>query len=493
MKKEKLEVRPARKIYNPKYPSYEDKNPLLNPDSRPYPFNQKIINWISMGGLAGAMMFAGNDALAQTRSDSLYNPFPLTNAAVPYRPVSFGTGMPSRLRSEEAIEVIMKAFLDSGMSLEKNVWLKDKPGIKLTGYNRKEELGFLFIDYENMDHSFIDKDYYQGRHQYDSRKIRLKVEVENYKKQRDNAFDRFVRDKSNTIERLKNRYKRSVAEQEYIDQLSILEPNRKSQEEFYKLYLQRDLTICREDLIAYKVVDEIHEHIDQRIGENSIEKYFLLLYSKSFNPRFHGSDVFDLRLKEEFIKLKRITSNKKFVKNYLALIDFMEYNGNQPKLRDDEDYIKIKLDIMNSYPLKEWVKNRQALDQYQDHHFISLNEARQLDKENELGNQFIAPISQRDPSMIITNSSWLQPNPYDIEYRELRKEYQEYINSKKPTSFEWEEDPKEKEYLKRLEELKIKIQEWYEQKSVEDRWQTLRNLEKQVKMYIKWARSQMGG
>ena len=97
-----MKVEPARKIYRPKYPSFEDKNPLLFPETKPYPFSMRFINWVSTGGLASIMLLSSN-AAGQTSQDSLYNPFPLENAQVPYRPVMFGTGMPERLKSKEAI------------------------------------------------------------------------------------------------------------------------------------------------------------------------------------------------------------------------------------------------------------------------------------------------------------------------------------------------------------------------------------------------------
>ena len=67
MKKKPLQVQPARKVYKPKYPSFEDKNPLLHPETRPYPFNYKFMQWATAGGLASIMLFSGNDLLAQTQ------------------------------------------------------------------------------------------------------------------------------------------------------------------------------------------------------------------------------------------------------------------------------------------------------------------------------------------------------------------------------------------------------------------------------------------
>ena len=126
MKKKQLKVQPAKRIYQPKYPSHADKNPLLYPETRPYPFTQRFINWASTGGIASMMLFSGQTLNAQVNQDTLYNPFPLENAGVPYAASSFGTGMPSRLRSEEALQTIRKAFEESGIKLEENVWYEDK-------------------------------------------------------------------------------------------------------------------------------------------------------------------------------------------------------------------------------------------------------------------------------------------------------------------------------------------------------------------------------
>ena len=155
MQKKPLKVEPARKIYLPKYPSFKDKNPLLHPETRPYPFSLKFINWASTGGLAGIMLLGGGNVLGQVQKDSLYNPFPLENARVPYQPVSFGTGMPERLKSAEVRKAIMNAFAESGIELDDEIWLDNGDlEVHLTGYNNEEQIGFLLIDYNNIYGSF---------------------------------------------------------------------------------------------------------------------------------------------------------------------------------------------------------------------------------------------------------------------------------------------------------------------------------------------------
>lgn len=545
MQKKSLKVQAARKIYQAKYPSYEDKNPLLYPETRPYPFSHKFIKWASTGGLLSIMLFGGNQAQGQAQQDSLYNPFPLENAGVPYMPTMFGTGMPERLNSEEAIQTIRKAFADSGIELEENVWLKDEDvGVYLNGYSHEEEIGFLFMDYSNMDNSFVRDSPYAsiksktlkvlGKKGYD-----LKDEINRYKKNRTHEFQRFIEDKDKFIQQL-HRYNPKAARKKYAKNLLEVDAQIECEELFNSHHLQYDLDRYREELESQEpLIKEIIEHIDDRLKDD-IEKYILFRYASSFRvPRHNTADAY-AQLRSEFEKLTTIKSDKDFIKSYLTFYDFWKYNSNINRLGRDADYQAIKLDIMSKYPLKKWFDHLEELDAYQGRNYVSLKEAKRIDKKNKSGTQFIAPISTRDPLMIVPGGYRYNSQELMKERKQLRQEFNqkngmtEAIMSQKKAElrilsdkYSWNKlkdlpqaeqdslqqlqkqeraditakykamekltDEERAQFEAKFEELEQRSRDWREARRKEVNMETLRQLEGQVKLYIKWAKSQMGG
>ncbi len=540
MQKKTLKVAPARKIYQPKYPSFEDKNPLLYPETRPYPFSLKFIKWASTGGLASIMLFSGNEVLGQTQRDSIYNPFPLENAGVPYQPVSFGTGQPRRLKAAVARQAIQKAFAESGIKLDEKVWLKNEDtGVFLDGYSHKDKIGFLLIDYTNMDETFTaDSHMSKDRKKREKKRYDLDYYVKWNIKQRGEQFIKFVEDKDKYIKQI-TRYNKQKANQEYADNLLSLAPQKEFEKLFKNYSLQHDLDAFREvseDREAF--VQEIFQYIDGRF-EDSEKKKVLFRFSNHFRKSEYRSDDFDLNLAKEFRKLEQIKSDKKFIKNYFRLIEFLQYNSGSYRLSGDKNYHELKLKIMQSHPLRKWQDNLESLDAYHDRHFVSLNEARSIDEKNKSGTQFIAPISTRDRIMIVPDhysgsskelqeETGLLRKEYNkrngmtdeifaqqrTEYNELTNKYKWSEMRKLPkqerdslSSLRDEERAKIKAKYKAMEQLtdeeraefKVKFddlekrrREWRKKNSEEVRMNVLRKLEDEVKMYIKWAKSQMG-
>jgi len=542
MQKKPLKVQPARRTYQPKYPSYEDKNPLLYPETRPYPFSQKFIKWASTGGLASIMLFSGSELMGQSQADSLYNPFPLKNAQVPYMPVSFGTGMPERIRSEEALQVIRKAFVESGVKLEENVWMDDN-GISmyLDGYSDKDKIGFLFLDHSKMDASFIDKrSGYSKNKRQQKRAFNLNVDLERYEKTRKDEFLRFVKDKGKFIDQL-TRYSVNKVREKFANHLSTLEPINESEASFNALYLQHDLDVSHEGAEhRSEFINGVTHYIDERF-DDSTEKLLLLRNRNRLIKQKHYSDELYSVVVAEFEKLKAVNSDKAFIEKYLMLHQFLNYFSDQYSLRNDETYQALKLEIMQSHPLKKWFKNTDKLEAYKDKKFISLSEAKRLDKNNKKGTQFIAPISPRDNIMIVGDSRIVYSSEELIkEERALLEEYNQKNGMTKEiqaekraelqaisSQYTWSKMKKlpqaEKDSLRnqqreetakikakykamekltdkeiavftsKFEDIRNRRKEQQKNHREELRMKTLQRLEKEVKVYIEWARSQMGG
>ena len=143
-KKSKLKVTPVKRYNRAKYPRFDDPNPVDHPDTLPYPFSEKVIKILCGMGFTGALILSSPDeaevftpeVISLKKRDTTANPFTEKMTGLPYMPASFGTGLPSRLRREDAIGVINRVFREEGVSLDKMFDVK-KDGVVVTadGYN----------------------------------------------------------------------------------------------------------------------------------------------------------------------------------------------------------------------------------------------------------------------------------------------------------------------------------------------------------------------
>lgn len=541
MPKKKLYVQPVRRIYQASYPSFQDKNPLLYPETRPYPFSRKFIAWASTGGLASLMLFSGSSLMAQETADSLYNPFTIERAHVPYRPVSFGTGQPERLKHQETLEAIRKAFTDSGIELKENVALDDNNiSIYLNGYSEKEQIGFVLINYHNMDRSFLIQDEYTMMRLKEQKKLHINLDrdIKNYNDYRQSEFNSFLENKEEFIERI-NKYGSKKADSLFAEQLIKLETDSSNQALFYQYKLQFDL-VKEKRYISKKneFAQAISAHLNDRFN-GALEEYLLRHRINSLTK--NKEQEIQTKIVQTFNKIKKTASNKKFIKQYLTLDRFITYNsGGFYSLNSNSEYLALKLEIMNKYSLKEWLSYITILDEYQSQYFVSLDEAKELDKGNANKTRFIAPIYARDELTIIKNGFYFAlPEDLQKKTTTLWKEYHEkngmtdeIRNQKKEelialtNEYSWAKikdlPRQERDSLQALQQqkreaikakyaamellseeekaafqvqfdaLKETSNAWRQQRAKEIRQETMQALEQQVKLYIQWARSQMG-
>ena len=534
MQNKPLKVKPARRVYQPRYPSYADKNPLLHPETRPYPFQLKFVKWLSAGGLASIMLLNGSELMAQSAVDTLYNPFPFEQekAKVPFMSGGFGTGMPERLTAEEARTAIKKAFTDSGIALEEQFRLKEKDiDVRLDGYNAEEKIGFILMTHDNKDNS-----YHQGSGKLNfGKKKDLSSSIKHYHKKWEEVFSGFVRDKKGFLEKLARRNQTDHIKT-YLQQLESLEPKTKNTSLFIEYHLQYELgnfsVFIKEE---EPLIKEMYEYIDRRF-KPSIEKRILWGIALNFRSSTKVPDKNINKFSEEFRKLSETKSDKDFIKDYLIMNDFLSYYSGAWSLRLDETYQKLKLEVMNTWPLEKWCERTEKLDAYQDERFLSLEEAQLLDSNNAKGFKFVAPIDA-DDARLIKSRFKVDTQELEDERRLLRMDYREQNGmtekillqqrieqeaiSEKYKSIELHKLPKQErdslqnkrskenemirnkykameqltpekkeEFGKKIRALNNRI---HEKQENEIRQNAMKRLEDEVKLYIKWAKSQMGG
>lgn len=143
--KSKLQVRPVHQYRTPRYPAWSDPNPLDHPDALPFPFSQRVLLWILSSGL----LASGGDILAQkSPADTLYNPFPAEKTGLPYTPIPFGTGLPERMAEKDIRAAIEKGFVAEGINLKPNyVWRGNAGSVILDGYDSTNHLGYTIVNY----------------------------------------------------------------------------------------------------------------------------------------------------------------------------------------------------------------------------------------------------------------------------------------------------------------------------------------------------------
>jgi len=540
MSKKKLEVKSVSSFYNPSYPSYADKNPLLFPETRPYPFTHRFIDWAAKGGLAGILMVSGNALTAQTQSDSLYNTFPLEKAGVPYTPVMFGTGMPDRISNEDAKKIIIKAFTDSGITLEENVRLPSKSDVPLTGFSHKDQIGFVFMDYSFRSKSYEGKKGPQKKEQWTFKNLKKKFQNTTEKE-----YKRYLKDRDIYIENYK-RYARDAPRLEFVNSLSELKGKKINRDVFSQIYLTYQLNSFRSTAnFKRQIHRDLYTHIEKIFG-NSIEAFLLQNRIYVFTRVKEHLPDYSNAIDVEIHKLFSTTSKKEFIKSYLTLVNYVDFNYGMRQFYADKEYLQIKLDIMCSYPLDKWFKNMDSLDDYVDGKFLSMDEVEEIDKNNRKGKQFIAPISFKDNRLIMRGGNNRFPDELKEERAALRKKIKKFsglmravarISNEERTSIrekynllknlnELNEiidaavarrsrelnsenyklesmldqyDPLSNLSVDEVEAFKIvnlelndRISKWRKEDQELRRMKTLRYLENEVKTYIKWAQSQMG-
>ena len=376
--------------------------------------------------------------------------------------------------------------------------------------------------------------------------------VNDFKGSLEHRFQSFLKNKEKEIEQINNSYPRELQE-EYANQLLNLEPIKESEELFNQYYLGYQLKQKRyelkrkrhyyddddKDQLKIAMGFESWGYIDSRF-EDSTEKCVLLDVSDNLRKPPLMENKFYLKYLEAFNNLKEISSNEEFIKKYLLLIEFLNYRSNHYSLVMDARYQNMKIEIMKSSPIEKWMDGVDRLDTYRDRKFLSLKDAKILDKDNSEGTMLIAPIFSSDPMMIIPNS-YQQPPPDSLaeeqqllhkkfkdkdeksleiraqkqkELKEAMEKYpyvyykdgvEERDSLNKVRAMKLDEIEKKYEslaplspeeqsfYYNKLQYVDRKIRKWQGENQKNLKVNTLRNLEEQVKIYIKWAKSQMGG
>jgi hypothetical protein len=152
-KQSPLQVRPVRHYRVPRYPSWQDPDPLKNPGMLPYPFRHRVVKTLLASGVVSAFLLSETACVGDqvskyscVRSDTLRNPFPISLSGLPYHTNAFGTGAAERLHDRDARAVLEKVFELQGVNLQRDfVFRRGNISIQVDGFDPDRKIGYVFV------------------------------------------------------------------------------------------------------------------------------------------------------------------------------------------------------------------------------------------------------------------------------------------------------------------------------------------------------------
>jgi len=475
--KSSLKVTPVKRYKAPKYPSFNDPNPLDHPDTLPYPFSEKVLKILCTMGFTGALLLgspdeseaATPDVISLAEQDSLQNPFTEKMSGLPYRPASFGTGLPSRLKREESIAVIDRVFREEGIALDSMVNIEEN-GVVVTAdrYNKDLKLGYLFMDYSRFGEGTMttsrtdllpvrfNEKYTVRERQYSHLNGYLKKEKYSYQQLSKEglaphiAFKKFIDDIYPNLDS-------SSRPQALIDQYLIfntrtqLEHIEADYPDFTKQIIQyfEDTDRCRsEKLERLNVTINVLNQIKQYFGDKADSAFVQQLIASIDKPE------------EEW----RILVNNIYVL----------FNRNRLNKRIDSTRLYELINQSFTETGKEQQKTFTAINCEVDLIKVDLSELKNILSAADQNEYFLAPISQRDPRLSY-RSMYYRASPEEIKQLEER--------------LKTITDPiRQEQFKKHIDQQKATLAK----NTLTPREKTLKELETQVRNYIHWAKSQIG-
>lgn len=525
-KKKQISVSPKSKVYQPKYPSFNDKNPLEYPESRPYPFAHPFIQAMSMAGFTGALMLmplTGCKVTPPYKTPVLSgNPFPLSAARVPYSPVMFGTGAPSRLEREDVVGFINNIFVSEGLTISKDTLIKkDGLSVIVDAYNKEYDIGYVWMDYFNEGKGMMTPKRGVNKKALNQRQMEKRC-VYNIKQE----YERYL---ENTERYLKiNSYdgtKRVELKRDLAKELPRLATEEERRNYFYLKQKDGHLANYLERLNKeVSIPDEVKTWkiaIAHRINDPRAALALLLRTSVVSIHLKYGND----ELKETIVKeLKEITStksNKIWRKRNEALIDLLNVLRSPYKLENYYNYQAVVSDVIKKQDWQNRKHSYKRIEEVIDSEQISYKEALEIENASQNGDYFIAPISIRDKRSIYRvqmfdnlrydNLRFTASTPAERDSIEqliiqmkaeqkaknLKKDKKRARNKELLSLLNDAETQVEKDSIQQLlsnirEEDQRDFQEKVKRRTEEGKMKALRLLEVDVRRYIQWAKSQQG-
>lgn len=479
-------VQPPRRIYQPQYPSFMDKNPLEHPDSRPYPFSQKMLKTLAAAGFVGAILVLNPGCKSNkpvAPDTELSNPFPLSAANIPFSPSSFGTGLPQRLTRDTAIAAINNAFRSEGEKVVLDTMInRNGLTVTLNAYIPKYDIGYIWMDWSNFGKGIIKKDSnFHGNppsianpKAYQKWLYDLSAE----------EYDRFMENETAYYKNFSSPQKSHIFLIEELKKGLPLISSKKARRIFFIQKWQESHALHSiEHTKEYSLAPEMLQwklNLKNRVKND--EEYTLFL-SRMDNISFYfnekrSSIELVATLNQELKEITQTKSDWEWEKRIENLFYLLAPSVDKYALRNDPKYQNLLIKILNITPWQKRKDQRRLLTDYIENKYISLQEAQKIDKANQEGKYFIAPISVRDQRAAYNYENHADDtDEFWLEKARLSKAYD---NSN---------DPKERAQI--YEQIKA-LKHTKRTSNKLNKETVIKQLEADVKAYIRWAKAQQG-
>ena len=487
MPKQRLQVRPLRRAYQPKYPSFSDPNPLDYPETRPYPFSQKMIDALSKAGFAGALLLSPMAVDAQTTDTTTGNPFPLAATNLPYTPISYGTGQPSRLVQEDVVDLIYEVFIQEGLQPARDTVIKEN-GFSLTAnaYDESCKIGFVWLDYFNYGdgmqkahpYSWNPGEILNHEQQKERSLLRLESEYRSYLSKPDQYIEQLVNPsyRNTDLDR--------ELQADFREQLPTLEGE---QQRTYFLSRLASFRVLKEyaklaDIDELSAYADLVQSIIEQI-EDPVDRYTYLIRSDQIK-RFLNRATGELEepVETEIRTIAGIKRPKAWQAGFEELLAFTALDARRRYVGRSPEVEKAFHATLTAKTEQEREEKRLALSAMINDREVSLSELQEINRQATEGETYIAPISHWDNRVAYRGSL---PMPHTPEVQAKLAAIMKAINE---STDEEEQQALQEEYTKIQKQETLSWEERQELAKLE----ALRQLEEDVRNYIRWARAQQG-
>jgi hypothetical protein len=396
MKKTPLSVSPVRRYRRPKYPSWQDKNPLEHPETVPYPLRKKVMHVLAASGIASSLVFAGTQCTEANPAtkygihpDSLYNPFPFQVLGLPYHSPAFGTGQPERMKEKEIRSIIEKIAAEHGLHLQPDYLFQSGENvILLNGFDPEHKIGYVFISHERLDEDGFAGFYLRGRAN-SIEYMETALAFMNSPNDWTNAFSTDIKRKLNQIAKEQD----SPTRLELVHQVVM--------EDFIKQYLEKDVPKWLKKRIraALRLTEPSERKlaVDQCVLAIDLVSSGILAELKFFSNAYRI-------LEESLFRPGKPPLTRSYVQKMSALFWYLYYvesRYKRPPTDPDSEIQKAAAAAKQAEILQalaatgdEFDQNLESLILESDAYFLSLSDIRMLDSLAQRGEMFVAPLSQ---------------------------------------------------------------------------------------------------
>lgn len=490
MPRTRLTVQPIRRTYRPCYPSYQDPNPLLEPSAHPYPFSKRMLQALGAAGFSGALLLSSLTACDSTKTASSRpvadsgNPFPLAAMHLPYTPVMFGTGLPSRLDRQTAIETINKVFQEELPVQYDTLVQANGISVIANAYNTEHRIGYVWVNYDNMGAGTVQEtDFnYHSVLSYDKQVEVIETRIGYQWQQYSTNTEQFLK-------QLRNRKTKPALV--LAEELSghLTEENRLNKPAFQTRFLQYERA---NNLAHYQGEEEASTLARLLIQVLTRESSTLKALAKTnilhrgfraySGPHSRVGDELSSLVDQELQAIVNTKNYNTWGQRSDALLDVLGSVQHYALRKADNPAMLALTDVMQNPNWRQRPKKLAAIHEVVDKQLLSLHELQILAKSHRPEDSYIAPISIRDDRMILRNM-----DIYSVDAGLLKQ--MQHLQQQWRSA---EEGAAKDSLHQQMNEIQMQQDSLRKQQQLDSRQQTLQHLETDVRAYIRWAKGQQG-